>query len=397
MLSGFFSGAETALVAVSRYKVRFFANHHMRGSAQLFYLKKHAHYMLSTILICNNIVNIFASVFATKISLRIFHPNTAMAYATGIMTFLLLLFGEITPKNFATIHANQISLFVAPVIYFLTIVLYPIVKIFDLLTVYIFRIKRKNFAISEEELRNIVDIASEEGGIDEEEKEMIQKIFRIDDIDVDEIKIPRSDITMVKINSTLNDVLKLMSHKKYSRFPVYKDNMDDIVGIFYYKDALSYIQNKQFDMDIKDLIREPVFIPETKKIDATLRMFQKQKQQMAILIDEHGGVSGLVTSEDIIEEIVGDIWDETEKIKQDIKRIGKKTYWVLAKTHVRTVKNKLHINLQENDNYDTLSGYILNTLGKIPAEKEEIKLDSVKIVINTVKDNRVIDVLIIKN
>lgn len=395
VLSAFFSGSETALVSITRFKVNLFLKKDRKGSNSLSRLKEHPHRMLITLLICNNTVNISASVLAANIALKIF-ANNPLAYATGIMTFLILVFGEILPKNLATAQAEKISLATAPIIHWFGIILYPLILFFDFITVDLFRVRPVKPRITEEEVRNIVDIAREEGGIDKEEKELIHRIFRFDDIDVDEIKVPRTDMAMINVKNMLNDALVMIKKKHYSRIPVFEGNRDKIVGIFYYKDALQYIQQKRFDIPIEKLMRKPLFIPETKMIDETLKLFQRKNQQMAIIIDEHGGVSGLLTMEDILEEIVGEIRDETEKVEPEFRRLDKKVYRVLGKTDIGDVNKKLKTKFKVKDDYDTLSGYILYKLGRIPKANEEIKLEDVKITVNKVEQNRIIDVIVKK-
>ena len=395
VLSGFFSSSETALIAVSRFKIDLFIKKEKKGAATLRKLKDMPHRMLITLLICNNVVNIGASVLATTIALQVF-PNNALAFATGIMTFIILIFGEIVPKNLATAHSAGISLFVAPIIYYLNMALYPLVIFFDFITVKIFRVKTREARITEEEVRNIIDIAKEEGGIDKQEKEMIHKIFKFDDIDVDEIKVPRTDIEGIDVNSKLKDALELIKKQKFSRLPVFEEEKDKIVGIFYFKDALTEINKKTYDIPIDKLMRKPLFIPETKKIDETLKLLQKKKQQMAIIVDEHGGTSGLVTMEDILEEIVGEIRDETEKVEPEFRKIGKKEWKVLGKADIEDVNKKLKMKLKVEEEYDTFSGYILDKLGRIPKNNEEIDLKSAQITIKKVEDNRILEVVVKK-
>ena len=254
-LSALFSGSETALISISRFKVDFFLKKKKRGSMALYKLKENPHRMLITLLICNNVVNISASVIATNLSLTVFQ-NNPLAITTGVMTFLILVFGEIVPKNQATSHSGRISLLVAPIIYWLTLILFPIIMFFDFITTRIFRVKPLQPKITEEEVRNIVDIAKEEGGIDTQEKEMIHRIFKFDDIDVDEVKVPRIDIVGIELKSKLKDALALIRKQKFSRLPVYEENMDKIIGIFYFKDALNEIKLKRFDTPIEKVYNE---------------------------------------------------------------------------------------------------------------------------------------------
>jgi len=394
-LSGIFSGSETALVASSRFKLRMYVQQKRFGATYLQKLKENPHRMITTLLISSNAVNIAAASIATKIALGIFDSN-AVAYATGIMTFIILVFGEIVPKSYATTYADSIALVAAPGVYVLNIILAPLVLIFDFITVHIFRVKPSVEKITEEEIRNIIDIAKEEGGIDKEEKEFIHKIFKFDDIDVDAIKIPRTDMVALDVKSTLKDAIAVIKRKQHSRYPVFEGTLDNIVGVFYYKDAISHIQKKNFEISIKRLMRSPLVVPETKKLDETLKFFQRKKQHMAIIVDEHGGVSGLVTIEDVLEEIVGEIVDETDKVEPEINKINRNTYKVLGKTDIDSVNKKLKTKFKVKDEYDTMSGYILHELGRIPKVGEEIFLQKAKFKIKKVKENRILEVEIRK-
>lgn len=393
-LSGIFSGSETALVSITRFKVRLYVKQDRRGSAQLLKLKDNPHRMLTTLLICNNVVNIGASVFATNIALKLNVPNP-LAYATGIMTLLVLVFGEVLPKNLATTYSGKIALTVAPLIHTIQIILLPIIIIFDFITVKIFRITPFSPKITEEEVRNIVDLAKEEGGIDNEEKEMIHRIFTFDDIDVNEIKVPRTDMVAIDVRSELRDAIKLIQKNRHSRLPVYEGNMDGVVGIFYFKDALDHIQRKKFDVPVRKIMRKGMFIPETKKIDETLKLFQKKNQHMAIIVDEHGGVSGLVTLEDILEEIVGEIVDETEKVVPEFRKDGK-GFRVLGKADIREVNRRIKTKIPLEGDYETLSGYLLHEFQRIPEEGEEIALKSTSFTVKKVDRNRIIAVVVRK-
>ncbi|MBR9699837.1 HlyC/CorC family transporter [Candidatus Woesearchaeota archaeon] len=391
LLSGVFSASETALIAISRFKVKLYTQKNRKGSGYLASLKENPHHMLSTLLICNNVVNIGGSALATSMALEVFKSN-AVAFSTGIMTFFILVFGEIVPKNYANAHSGKISLFIAPLIHFLSIILRPLIVVFDFITTKIFRVLPRRQRITEEEIRNIVDIAREEGGIDKQEKEMIHRIFKFDDIDVDAIKVPRIDMVMIQLNSTLGDALKIINKKKFARLPVYEGHKDKIMGMFYYKDAFSYIQKGKFDTPIAKLLRRPLFIPETKKIDEMLKLFQMKKQQMAIIVDEHGGVSGLVTVEDILEEIVGEIADEAEPVEQEIIKQSGDTYKILGKASIHEVNRKTKTKFIATEDFDTISGLIMHELGSIPKVGEEIVVEGVKLKVKKIEEHRIIEV-----
>ncbi|MBS3136137.1 HlyC/CorC family transporter [Candidatus Woesearchaeota archaeon] len=392
-LSGLFSGTETALLSVSRFKVRHLLKKKRLGAISLHKLRENPHRMLTTLLICNNMAAVSASVLATDLALK-YLSNNAIAVATGTMTFLILLFGDIIPKSLGATYSERASLIMAPLVRFLGIILFPLIMVFDFITHRIFRIRRPSHKITEEEVKTIVDMANDEGGIDKDEKELIQKIFKFDDINASEIMTPRTDMVTLEVGTKLRDALEKV--KMHSRIPVHKKSKDKIVGIFYFKDAMEHIQNKRFDMPVERIMRQPFFVPETKKIDALLKVLQKKTLQMAIVVDEHGGISGLITVEDILEEIVGEIRDETEKIILDIVKTGKKSYKILGMISLEKVNRKLMTKFSAEKGYDTLSGYIMHKIGRIPEQGEEIELEDAKIRITEVSGNRIKEVILTK-
>ncbi|MDO8481009.1 MAG: hemolysin family protein [Nanoarchaeota archaeon] len=394
-LSFFFSMSETAIIACSRFKVKYFVQQQRPGSHFLQKLKDNLHRTVSALSIGSTVVNIIAATLTTELTLAKF-GDTYLALATGILTFLVLLVGEILPKSLATAYPGRISLIVAPVVYIVRLVLSPVVFIFDFIVQKVFRFKPVSPQITEEEVRSIIDLAKEEGGIDTEEKDMIHRIFKFDDTEVDDIKVPRMDMVTLDSRKKLNDALELVRKKGHSRIPIVQGHKDKVSGIFYFKDALELIAQKKFDIPITQLMRPPLFVPETKKLNEMLKLFQQQKQHMAIIVDEHGGVSGLVTLEDCVEELVGEIEDETEKTTPNIVKLDARTWRVKGKAAIDEVNRKLHVRLSHKEGYDTLSGFILHAFGSIPDQGSEVELNKVKFKIGKVEGNRILEVTIRK-
>jgi len=380
ILSGFFSGAEVALISLAKIKVRHLVEQKKFGAVFIKKLKDDPQKMLATILIGNNIVNVGASAIATSMAIGIFQ-NFAVGIATGVMTFLILVFGEITPKSIAARNNELISQIVAAPVWYLSIILAPILNVLDKFLnkfIKLIGIKSQEKAITEEEIMSMIKTAEEEGSIKEIEKKMIDSIFEFDDINVGEISTPRTDMVLVESKSSIGNVMKLILSKKFSRMPVYEKNRDNIVGIVYIKDVMMYINGKKKKMNVSKIMKKPYLVPETKKISNLLRQFQKRKEQMAVVVDEHGAVTGLVTIEDVLEEIVGEIMDETEKIDPEIRKIGKKAWIVKGKTDIDDINEKLRMKLK-GEEYDTLSGFILKYTGKIPQEDEELTYGKFKL------------------
>ena len=391
-LSAFFSGSETALTSISRLRLRNLVEKKKKGSTALMKLKEKPQIMLTTLLIGNNIVNVWASVLITSIFIDI-GISHVIAVSTGIGTLALLVFAEITPKAFAAQNNTGFALAVSNPVLWLTKIFYPVTKIFEVFLASINKVmgsKRPDPVVTEEEVKSILTIGEEEGAIKKAEHEMISNVFKFDDRSVDEIMTARRDMQCISADGTVKDLVEASLKSPYSRFPVMKGNKDNIVGIIHLRDALKHIKNKRFDVRIDKLMRKPFVVPESKKLDSLLRAFQKRKEHMAIVIDEHGIILGLVTLEDVVEELVGEIIDETDRVNPEIKRISKKEWEILGKADTDEVNKKVKLKIPESEEYDTMGGFILHHLGRIPKEREKIELKRFTITITEVKDNRIL-------
>lgn len=324
LFSAFFSGAETALTSMTKLRVKRLIKEKGKKAQALTFWLENPNQILVTILVSNNIVNIAASVLATTVLLNTL-PSTAVgkaaSIATGGMILLILIFGEITPKTFAKAHAPTISLLAIRPLKALSYVLTPIVKVLTGITTGIIRIfggkvTKEPLFITEEELLTMIDIGEEEGALEEEEREMIHSVFEFGDTLVKEVMINRVDITAIKSSANLKQTLSLAVKTGYSRIPVFEDSIDNIIGVVYTKDLLKYWQEGKNDLAPKESMRPPYHIPETKKVSELLEDFQRKKVHMAIVVDEYEKTVGLVTIEDLLEEIVGEIEDEYDIAKK---------------------------------------------------------------------------------
>lgn len=396
-LSAFFSASEVALISLTRLRVRRMVEKKSLGASFVKKMKDDPHRMLSTILIGNNLVNVAASAIATSLMIELFQ-NYAIGIATGVMTFLILVFGELTPKSIASQISETVSQLVAAPLWYFSVLLRPIIYVLDKfikLLMGIMGIKTQKKEITEEEIMSMIRAAEEEGSIKEIEKEMINSIFEFDNINISEIATPRTDMTLINSESKITDIINIISKDKYSRIPVYRDHKDTIVGIVYLKDIIPHLKRGKRNLRVSSVMKKPYFVPETMKIGSLLRQLQKRKEQMAIVVDEHGSVTGVVTMEDVLEEIVGEILDETDRVDPNIRRIGKKAWMVNGKTGVDEVNEKLHLNIKEEE-YDTISGFILHHIGKIPNEDEEIVYNNFVLKIEEVHGQRISKVRIEK-
>jgi len=385
ILSGFFSSAETSLFSISRTKARHFAKNEGKSFALIKRMKEDPHRLLTTILIGNNIVNIAASAIAASIAISYF-ASYAVGIATLIMTFLILVFGEVFPKSIATRNNVLIAKLVIYPVYWLSILFIPVIFFLNFIPKLTGKIKGSP-KVTEAELMTFVEAVEEEGEIKGEERELINKIFEFDDTSASEIMTPRADMFVIAADEKVD--LKKILATGYTRIPVIENNIDNIVGIVNIKDLFMHQARSNTEVDIRKLMRKPYFVPENKKLDKLLQQFKKRKDHMAIVVDEYGGVSGLITLEDSLEEIVGEIEDETDKEEPNIVKLKKREWLVLGKTDIDEVNAAIGLNIPESNEYGTFSGYILNRIGKIPEEKEEIDIDPFIAIVEEKEGNRI--------
>ncbi len=393
ILSGFFSSSETALFSISKTRAIHLSKDGRKTSRLIQKMKADPHTLLSTILIGNNLVNVAAAALATSLSIEAF-PNFAVGIATGAMTFLLLVFGEVFPKSIATRNNLLIARMAIIPIYWISLIFFPVIKFLNFIPWLTGRIKKPQ-SVSEEELITFVEVVEEEGEIKEEEKELIHNIFEFDDTNAYEIMTPRADMFVVEADEPLDT--KSIIDSGFTRIPVIQNSIDEIIGILHIKDLFMNMAMGSPQTDVRNIMRKPYFIPENKKLDSLLQQFKKTKNHMAIIVDEHGGVSGLITLEDALEELVGEIEDETDKDEKHIVRIKKDTWIVLGKSDIEDINDVIGMNIPDITAYDTFSGYVLDTIGRIPGEKEELTLGNYTIIVERKDGNRISKYLVRKN
>ena len=348
--------------------------------------------MLSAILIGNNIVNISASSLATTLATKLL-GNAGAGIATGILTLLVLIFGEISPKTIATINAEKIALGYSSAIEFLMKVLTPVIFVINKLSMgflFLMRVdpSKGSSQMTEEELRTIVDVSKETGVIESEEHEMINNLFDFGDAQAKEVMIPRIDMTFANIESTYDELIEIFQETKFTRLPVFEDNTDNVVGILNMKDLLLYKEKEHFS--IREIIREPYFTYEHKNTAELFIEMRKSSISLAIVLDEYGATAGLITLEDLLEEIVGEIRDEYDTDEEDpIIQLNEREYIVLGSTNLEDLCEKLDLNFTSDD-YDTIGGYLIGLLDHLP-EKNEIIItdDDVLLRVEKMDKNRI--------
>ncbi|MFH0726408.1 MAG: hemolysin family protein [Pseudomonadota bacterium] len=390
ILSGLFSSAETALFSISKVKARHISKSHHAADQLILKMKEDPHRLLTTVLIGNNLVNIGAAALATVLTLQLF-PNRAVGISTGIMTLLILIFGEILPKSFAQRNNIMMARLLIYPIYWFSLLFYPIVIIMLFIPKITGKMKKSPSA-TEEELMTFVEVVEEEGEIKEEEKELIHNIIEFDDTSASEIMTPRGDMFLLDVDQELD--LRAILQSGYSRIPIIEGTVDNVIGVLHLKDLFMHEATSAERPDLRTLMAKPYFIPENKKLDSLLRQFKKRKQHLAIIVDEHGGVSGLITLEDVLEELVGEISDETDKVESHIVALSENEWLVLGKTEIEEVNETLGMNIPDIREYDTFSGYILDRIGKIPSVNEEIVLDEFRAVVKEIEGNRILEYIV---
>lgn len=396
LLSAFFAMSESALVSLSRFKARHWAEKKKFGAVYVKKLKDNPEVLLSTILIGNNLVNTAAAAIATSISLRIFEHN-AIGIATGVATFLILIFGDITPKSIGTNNNEILAPIVAPVIWNISIAIYPLTKALEYFLKAINKLigAKKLPIVTEEELKSIVKVSEEEGSIKEIEKKMIQRIFDFDNTPVADVMTRKKSMVMVSSDMQIKDVLQLPTAKMYSRFPVYERSRENVTGIVYLKDMLKFVKDNKFEIPVKQIMRKPLFVFSNKKLDSMLRLFQSSKQHLAIVIDEKAHVVGLVTIENILEEVVGEIIDESDRLNPSVEELSKAEWVVKGSTELEEINAKTGISLKKAD-YIDLDNFIVSTLGRAPRLDDVIEYNNYKIMMEDVQGKKVVRARIVK-
>ena len=390
--SGFFSASETSLMSLSKIRIRYMEDEGVKGAKLVSSLIEKSSDLLSSILVGNNIVNIAATSVSTSLFINIFGDG-GVAIATAVMTVLVLVFGEITPKTIAANSPEKIAVIVSKPISIIMKITKPIVWVFNLLTGIIFKIMGidndgvKPF-ITEEELKAMVNVSHEEGVLEMEEREIINNVFQFGDMQAKEAMIQRLDMVAIDIEDSYDEIIELFKSEKLSRLPVYQESIDDIVGILNIKDIIFLSDEEIENFDIKDYVREAFFTYEFKKITQLLEEMKKEKTQMAIVVDEYGGTAGLLTIEDLVEVIVGDIDDEYDEEEEEIVKINDNEYLVEGSTKISDVNEQLGINL-ESEEFDSIGGFIIGYLKRIPEENEIIEVEDVKFKVESIDKNRI--------
>ncbi len=402
ILSGIFSASETALTAFKSTDLGEIKKTSPKTAKLLKIWLTKPNEILTAILLGNNIVNILASSIATVVTIKVVGNSSgnAIAIATIVMTLVVLIFGEITPKVLAKTHSMKISGAVIAPIYVLSIIALPIIKLLMIATKIISKImgvdiKDENLMITTEEIKSYIKVGEAEGVIEEEEREMIHSIIEFGDTAAKEVMTPRTSLVMLDSESTIDEVWDEIVESGYSRIPVYGEDYDEILGILYVKDLMVLVKKGETNIPIKNILREAYFVPDTKSIVEILEEFKNKQVHMAVVLDEYGGTTGLLTIEDLIEEIIGEIKDEYDLHEEDeIEKIEENKYKIDARINIEDLNKELELEIPESEDYESLGGYILDILGRVAEVDDVVDLDGIKMTVLEVDKIRVVKILV---
>ena len=389
-LSGFFSGLEVALVGVSKSKVAQLLKDGKKGSKALHKLKTNPSWMMSSVNLGNNLVNVGASALATSVAIQFF-GNDGLGIAIGVMTFLILVFGEITPKTYCNANSAKIALRYAPVLLVFSYVFYPVVKFFEIITKGVVKITGSSYLpppITEEEIKGVIDQGLAEKALEKDEMELVHGALKFDDTVIRSVMTPRTKMFTLNSKTLLFEALPEINQNGFSRIPIYGTSKDDIVGFVHVRDVLKELENDNKMKSMEQMARKPVFASQEKMVSDLLKEMKGRKTHMAIVVDEHGGVEGLVTLEDLIEEIVGEIEDESDPVKPTAyERIDKDTIITNGDIEIDEINEIFKTNVPEGEDYASLNGLLHEKLQDIPQAGDKIEVDDLRIVVEKVLKN----------
>ena len=390
-LSSFFSGLEVALVGTRDAKVNQMVKDKVRGAEALYKLKSNPGWMMSSVNLGNNLVNVGASALATSVSLRIFGDD-GLAIAVGVMTFLILIFGEITPKTYCNANATKVSLRFAGVLLWFSYAFWPVVKMFESITKVMVRLTGSSYhapPITEDDIKGIVEQGLKDKALEKEETELVHGALQFDDITVRSVMTPRIKMFTLSEKTLLIDALPLINQASHSRIPVYKENIDSITGFVHVKDVLAAVEEDYKIRTLGEMARKPVFVPQERTVNSLLKDMKGLKTHIAIVIDEHGSVRGLVTLEDLIETIVGDIEDETDaESATAYQTVDKNTVIAGGEMKISKVNEILGTSIPEHDGYVTLNGLLHEKLRDIPRTGDAVAVGNVRLEVERASNNR---------
>ena len=389
-LSAFFSGTEVAMVGIRKSTVTRLLKQKVKGAKALHKFTSNPSWMMSSVNLGNNLVNVMASVFATSIAIRTL-GNEGLGIVVGVMTFVILVFGEITPKIYANANSTKIALTGAPILLIFSYALWPVVKFFEIITKTIIKLTGSSYhppPITEEEIKGIVAQGLADNILEKDESELVHSALEFDDTVIRTVMTPRTKMFTLPAKMLLFDALPLINENLHSRIPIFGETHDDIVGFVHVRDILTHLEKDNKMITLEQVSRKPVFASQEKMVSSLLKEMKGRKTHMAIVVDEHGGVEGLVTLEDLIEEIVGDIEDETDDTPpKEFESIDRDTIITNGNIKIESINEFFKSELPEGDDYASLNGLLHEKLQDIPREGDKLEIDNIRIVVEKVTKN----------
>ena len=389
-LSGYFSGLEVALVSIRLSKIEQMVKDKVRGAVSLHKLKSNPSRMMSSVNLGNNLASIAATALATDLSLKLFGDD-GLAIAIGIMTFLILIFGEITPKTYCNANAAKVAVKNSRILLIFSYALFPIVWIFEIITKGMIKLTGSSDmppGLTEDEIKEIVKQGYKDKAIEKQESELVHGALNFDDIVIRSVMTPRTKMFKLNSKMMLFEALPEINKSGFSRIPVFADNTDQIVGIIHVRDVLKKLEGDEKIISLEQIMREPVFVSQEKRVSDLLKEMQGRRTHMAIVLDEFGGVEGCVTLEDLLEEIVGEIQDETDTEKPSFQRDGQNAIVTDGDIEIDTINDIFKSNIPPGDDYSTLNGLLHEKLHDMPKEDDKIEIGSLRIIIEKVSKNK---------
>ena len=389
-LSGFFSGLEVALVGIRMAKVEQMVKDKVKGSTSLLKLKKNPSRMMASVNLGNNLVNVASTAIATDIALKIF-GNDGLAIVIGIMTFLILVFGEITPKTYCNANAPKIAARYSGILLAFSYAFYPIVRMLEAITKGIIRLTGSSDnppGLTEDEIKGVIDQGLKDKAIEKQESELVHGALNFDDIVIRSVMTPRTKMFTLNSKKMLFEALPEINNSGFSRIPVYSENSDNIIGIVHVRDVLKSLEHDEKVISLDSIMREPIFVSQEKMVSDLLKEMQGRQTHMAIVVDEFGGVEGCVTLEDLLEEIVGEIHDEKDTVQEIFQSEGNDAILTDGDIEIDKINEIFKTSIPEGDDYSRLNGLLHEKLRDIPKEGDKIEIDSLRIIIEKVSKNK---------
>ncbi len=396
LLSAVFSATETAFISLSVIQVEECAAKRGRRGRLVKKLLENTNTLLTTILIGNNLVNISASAIATHVTIERFGSRT-IGLTTGILTLVILIFSEVTPKQIAVMHSEQVALQMAPFIRFLEIILFPVTRFIGFISSLMTRLFQgeQTGSVSMDGILHMMRLAENEGVVESYESRMVKNVFRFNDTPIQAIMTHRKEVFSLDKSLTLQEAIESITEKGFSRIPVYEDNPEDIVGIVLLKDILPSLAAQETGKQLKDLMVKPLFVPGNRKVNELFSLFKNEQLNIAVIIDGYGGLSGIVTMEDVTEELFGELYDEhEEKGLEKITKIGGSTYRILGDTPLQLINDRFESSIPYSKNARTLAGYLVEYLGNIPVQGQEVVTPFGVFIMESVTQNRINSVIL---